>query len=102
AVSRTRLPNSRAVSRSPGSIAAGEASDGDCAMAPMDEPSQFRSLRCAALELLGSMPVPTQMAPCCMASVTRYCSVDSLSPLMVALLVKPANSLSFQARLYQG
>ena len=39
AVSATRRPNSRAVSRSPGSISAGLLSEGDCAMAPLKEPT---------------------------------------------------------------
>ena len=32
--------------------------------------------RCA-----GMVPVPTQTMPCCIAKVSRYCKVESLSPL---------------------
>jgi hypothetical protein len=39
AVSLTRLPNSRAVSKSPGSISSGLESDGDCAIAPLNDPT---------------------------------------------------------------
>ena len=35
----TRWPNRRAVSRSPVNISAGEESEGDCAMAPANEPT---------------------------------------------------------------
>lgn len=39
AVSLTRFPNSRAVSKSPGSISSGLESDGDCAIAPLNDPT---------------------------------------------------------------
>ena len=38
---------------------------------------------------------------CCIASCHRKVSVENLSPFMVALLVKPAKSLSFQPWTYQ-
>ncbi len=58
--------------------------------------------RVAALLLLGIMPAPTHTPLCCMASVMKYCRVLSLSPFIDALLVKPANSLSFHCWVNQA
>ena len=54
------------------------------------------ALAAAKMIVFGS---PTYMG---MASVMKYCRVLSLSPFIDALLVKPANSLSFQACVNQA
>ena len=56
----------------------------------------MRSSRTDVLLLLGIMPVLILTMPCCCDSANSVCSVISLSPLIPALLVKPAASLSFQ------
>ena len=66
-------------------------------MAPLYETRLLMSLRVAPLVLAGIRPWLTQIMPCCIASANMVLSVDSLSPLRPALLVKPAASLSFQA-----
>ena len=91
----TRLPNSGAVSRSPGRIPSTLASEGDRAIAPLHQPAPFTPFRVAGLLLLGIWPVPTHTPLRCMASANRSCTVASLSPLMMALSLKPTNTLSF-------
>jgi len=70
AVSATRLPNNLAVSKSPGNgPSSGDESDGLCAIAPAKQPTKLISFLCAALELAGINPVPTQIMLCCMDKV---------------------------------
>jgi len=53
----------------------------------------------AALLLAGSRPRLTQTPPCCEARVCNWIRVAPLSPTGLALLVKPPNTLSCQARV---
>ena len=95
AISATRAPYCRAVSRSPGDISSGVASAGVCAIGPKKDPMRLMSPRWDALVLEDFTPTPTQMPRCCAASSVKYCSVASLSPLTLALLVNPPKILSF-------
>src|SRR5450830_1101509 len=103
AISATRLPSRRAVSRSPArGASSGEASDGEIASAPAKPAVQLTSAGPWALVFAGISPVPTQIWPCCWARVHMAEMVANLSPLTLAELVKPAATLSFHAWLNHG
>src|SRR5690606_22045025 len=92
----TRRPRIRAVSRSPGAGVCSGGALSDCVITPMYAPTRFTSSgRPPWPDLLdaGSSPSPTHTIPCCIASVTKYCSVLNLSPAYVPEFVNPAASL---------
>jgi hypothetical protein len=69
---------------------------------PTEPPRWLASAWVAALALAGSTPRLTQMPPCCEARVCSWIIVAPLSPTGLALLVKPPNTLSCQARTNQA
>jgi hypothetical protein len=69
---------------------------------PTEPPRWLASAWVAALVLAGSTPRLTQMPPCCEARVCSWIIVAPLSPTGLALLVKPPNTLSCQARTNQA
>ena len=71
-----------------------------CAITPIHPPNRFTAPGCPGC-VTGIVPVPTQIIPCCIASVTRYISVEYLSPLICSEQVKPPASLSFQPSVAQ-
>ncbi len=88
----TRAPNISAVLMSPGGGKSSGAPRSDWAIAPVKLLNRLTSF--------GPVPAtisacPTQIMPCCIAFVTRHCSVFSLSPLRPPEFVNPAAILSF-------
>src|SRR6185437_3474689 len=80
-------------------MASAPTSEGDWISAPTEPPRLLTSLRVAAWVFAGGRPRLTQMPPCCEASVCSVIRVTCLSPLRLALLVKPPKTLSCQARV---
>src|SRR5215210_5237624 len=72
-----------------------------CAATPMNEPTRFGPSGLLVLRA-PCIARPTQTMPCCMASVTKYISVEYLSPARLSEQVKPPAILSFHIWLNQG
>src|ERR1700761_5115002 len=80
----------------------GDASASDCAIGAIYDPIRFKSSRFDAFTFAGFIAKLTHRPPCCPASRTKYSSVLSLSPFMLALLVKPPKTLSCHLAANQG